>query len=406
LNFSLYIAKRYYRSQKKDNVINIITRVAIAGVMIGTAALIIVLSAFNGIENLVISLYNTFDPEIKIEAAKGKSFDSEHASIEKVKQLESIAAYSEIVEENALLKHKDKQYIARIKGVETNYLDISRLDTVLLSGEFNISSKEINYAVLGYGVAINLGVNLNDLIRPIQVYVPGRKKSVTANPMDAFKSRQLYPTGVFSIQHEFDTKYVFASIDFMREILDYEGQTMSLEIKVKEGFDVEKVVEEINAILGDEFTVKDRFQQNEFLYKVMKSEKWVVYFILTFILIIAAFNIVSSVTMLIIDKKKDLKILWSLGAENSVLRKAFLTQGMMITFTGAILGLVLGGFVCWLQITFSIITVPGDFVMEAYPITIKFIDFIYVFFTVTIIGFFASMIPVWQFDVNKIQSKL
>ena len=152
--------------------------------------------------------------------------------------------------------------------------------------------------------------------------------------------------------------------------------------------------------------MKDRFQQNEFLYRVMKSEKWVVYFILSFILVIAAFNIVSSVTMLIIDKKKDLKILWSLGAENKTLRKVFLLQGMMITFTGAIIGLVLGGLICWLQIQFSIITVPGDFVMEAYPIDVDAIDFLYVFLTVTFIGFFASILPVWRFDVKKIQHKL
>ena len=230
MNFPFHIAKRYYRSRKKDNVINIISRVAIAGVAVGTAALIIVLSAFNGIENLVISLYNTFDPEIKIQATVGKSFDSEHPNIEKIKNLEGIAAYSEVVEENALLKYKDKQYIARIKGVENNYLNISRIDTTIIAGDFNIGMKGMDNCVMGYGVAIHLGINLNDISRPVQVYVPGRKKSVTANPMDAFKARQFFPAGVFSIQHDFDSKFVFTSIDFVRDILDYEGQTMALEI--------------------------------------------------------------------------------------------------------------------------------------------------------------------------------
>jgi lipoprotein-releasing system permease protein len=391
MNFPLYIAKRYLFAKKSNNVINIITRIAIIGVAVGSMALITVLSVFNGIEGLVISLFNAFDPQIKITVSEGKTFNP--AELEKIKNHSSIAYFTEVIEENALVKYKDKQFICSIKGVDNNFVPMSRLDTMLTEGTFGFSNSRDDYAVLGYGIAGNLDVNLLNIATPLHIYVPKRTANINSGPEDAFNVMPVYPSGIFSVQYEFDSKYVIVPINFARELLSYNNEVSSIEIGLKEGFSAEKVREELQQLLGDKFVVKDRYRQNDALYKIMKSEKLAVYLILTFILIIAAFNVIGSITMLIIDKKADIIILKNMGATASQIQTIFFTEGLMISSVGAVIGLVLGFLICLAQQQFGLIKLQGNFAMDAYPVIMKLGDFVLVIFTVLIIGTILSFIP-------------
>ncbi|HET6242967.1 MAG: ABC transporter permease [Bacteroidetes bacterium] len=401
MNFPFFIAKRYLISKKSQNVINIITKIAITGVAVGTMALIVVLSAFNGIENLVVSLFNAFDPDIKITAVEGKTFNRDNNAMKKIKALPGVAFYTEVIEENALLKYKEKQYIAKIKGVGENFVSMSRLDTMLIDGEFLLEKKGTDYAVLGQGVAVQLGINLLSIVNPVQIYVPRRTKEIGLTPDKAFKTGVVYPAGVFSIQHDFDTKYIIVPIKMASELLDYKNRITGVEIGIAKGYKVSQVQKQIQEILGNEFYVKDRFQQHDMLYRIMKSEKWAIYLILTFILIIATFNVIGSITMLIIDKKKDIGILSNMGAGISEIRKIFFIEGILISMIGAVIGLLTGFLLCILQINFELIKLEGTFVMEAYPISMKIEDFVAVFLTVLVIGAFAAWFPARQITRNN-----
>ena len=397
MNLALFVAKRYFISKKSQNVINIITKIAISGVTIGTMAMIIVLSAFNGIEELVVSLLNSFDPEIKITANVGKSFDSNSAVFDEIKKLNGVAYYSETLEETALLKYKDKQYIATIKGVQKNFVLMTRIDTMLEDGEFYLNRDSINYAVVGQGVAYNLGLNIENFLNPITVYIPKKNATIsTTNPEQAFQSLPIYPSGIFSVDYNIDTKYMLVSLDFARELLEEPTKVSAIEIGLHKNADVKKVQEEIQNLLGKNYAVKDRYQQHDLLYKVFKSEKWAVFLILSFILVIATFNVIGSLTMLIIDKKKDIQILWNLGADNNLIRKIFFIEGLLISLSGAVLGIVLGIIICLLQQQFGIIKFAGTFVTDAIPVRMIFVDFVYVFFTVMLIGIVAAWFPAKQ----------
>jgi lipoprotein-releasing system permease protein len=396
MNFSLFIAKRYFIAKKSQNVINIITKIAITGVAIGTMALIVVLSAFNGIEELVLKLFNAFDPELRISIKEGKTFDAALPVFEKIKKTEGIAYYTEVLEENILLKYKDKQTIAIVKGVSDSYMPMSRLDTMLTDGEFVLQYDSVNYCVAGQGIAYNLGINLLDYSQPIQIYAPKRLKNASMNPDEAFKNLSILPAGIFSIQHDFDSKYILVPLSFARELLDYTTQVSAIEISLKPNANKENIQKLIQQTLGENYDVKDRYQQHDFLYKIMKSEKWAVFLILSFILIIATFNVIGSLSMLIIDKKKDLKILWNMGASTTLIRKIFFLEGLFISLSGAIIGLLAGLLLCLAQIHFKLIKLQGSFVMDSYPVKLEALDFILVFLTVMIIGIFAAWFPAKQ----------
>jgi lipoprotein-releasing system permease protein len=401
LNFPFYIAKRYLVSKKSNNAINIITKIAITGVTVGTMALIVVLSAFNGIESLVMSLFNAFDPDIKITVVQGKTFQNDLPQLEQVKKLPGVAYYSEVIEENALLKYRDNQYIGTIKGVDENFIAMSRMDTMIVDGEFILEEAGNDMAVLGQGVSNLLGINILNILHPLHIYVPKRTSQAMLTPEQAFNLRLVYPAGVFSIQHEFDAKYVFVPIELASDLLDYGNRITSVEIGLQRGYKIKDVQSQIQEILSSEFSVKDRFQQHDFLYRIMRSEKWAVYLILTFILVIATFNVIGSLTMLIIDKKKDIGILSSMGADNLLIRKIFFIEGLMISLSGAVLGLGLGFLLCLAQEHFEIVKLHGSFVMEAYPVEMQVGDFLAVFATVFLIGAFAAWYPARQ--ISKIQ---
>ncbi|MEK6615856.1 MAG: FtsX-like permease family protein [Bacteroidota bacterium] len=419
MNLSLFIAKRYLISKKSHNAVNIITFISVAGVCIGTMALIIILSAFNGISNLVFGLYNTFDPDIKIFSKEGKTFVMYTASAEKIKKIEGVAYYTETLQENALLKYDDKQVIATIKGVSDDFVKMTRLDTVTREGEFRlmddgksmmdnvdtihqpstINHQPIYYAVLGYGIARRLNISLTDFMNPLEIYVPKRGNQSYLNPEDAFLIRSVEVSGVFSLNDDFDYRYCIIPLSLARTLLCRTNELSAIEIGLKKGTDKEKSKEEIVRLLRSArndgaFEVKTRYEQNEVLFKTINSEKWWTFLILAFILVIATFNVIGSLTMLIIEKKKDIQTLLFLGADKNLIRKIFMREGLMITITGAVSGLLLGLLLCWIQLKFKLVPFSEGFVVDAYPVKVMPMDLALVFTTVMLIGFFAAWYPV------------
>lgn len=361
-------------------------------------ALIIVLSVFNGFEKLVLSLFNSFNPDIQITAKLGKTINLDTIPYTELKKINGINAIAEIIEENALLKYGEKQYIATIKGVSSNYKNISGIDTMIIDGKFALQQGDLNMAVLGAGVAYNLDINLNDYGKSINIYVPRKVTSSQIDISNAFSIKNIMPGGVFSIQQEFDEKYVLVPLRFAKELFEYEKKITALEISFKPNINKESTQKQIQKLLGDDYVIKNRYQQQELLYKIMKSEKWAVFIILAFILIIALFNIIGTLSMLILEKKKDVSVIWSLGADLKLIRKIFLMQGLIICVFGAITGLILGAFVCWLQQKFGFVSIQssGTFVITAYPVKMIFMDFVLVLATVLFIGITASFYPVKQ----------
>lgn len=379
-------------AKKSHNVINIISWISVTGIAVGTLALVIVLSAFNGLEDLVEKLYASFDPDIKITAVKGKTFDATTFPTEKIKTLENIAFYSEAIEEVVLIKYMDKQTVATIKGVQTVFYEMTGLDTMLIEG--NLALKNPQYVMLGYGVADQLSLYLNNmLVEQISVIVPKKGTKKAFVPTDEFTRKLATPTGIFSVSPDFDTKYVLTSLPFAQNLLSHNNQLSSVELSIKKGLDLEKTKAQLQTILGTEYVVKTRYELNELVFKTNKTEKWITFLILTFILVIASFNIIGSLTMLIIDKKKDVWILHAMGASAKTIRQLFFIEGMLINFLGAFSGMLLGAFFCWLQITFGLLRLDGG-VVEFYPMQLQLLDFLYIFIIVVLIGLLAAWYPV------------
>jgi lipoprotein-releasing system permease protein len=382
--------------------------ISIIGVTIGTAALIVVLSVFNGFDGVIKSMYNSFDPDLKITPTQGKVFTvSSIPNYSDLKNHPGILDIAETLEENALLKYSDQQYVATLKGVSDNFVSISGVDTMIVAGDFTLKHKDQNYAVVGQGVAVFLSLNIN-FIDPLVIYVPKRNAQMSMNPEQMFNRKYIFTSGVFGIQQEFDAKYVIVPIDFARDIFDYRDEISALEVKVNPAYNINKIQNQLSEKLGPGFTVKNRYQQHELFYKIMKSEKWSIFFILTFILIIASFNIIGSLTMLIIDKKDDISILRALGANLTTIRKIFLTEGWMISVVGALCGLALGWLICWAQVKFEFVKLQGSgsFIIDAYPVKMIFTDFIAVFTTVIIIGFVAAWYPVRYITKRYVLSEI
>jgi lipoprotein-releasing system permease protein len=391
LNFPFFIAKRYLVSKKSNNAINIISGISIGGICIGTVALVIVLSAFNGLADLVQSLYNSFDPDIKITIKQGKTFDPYSAEIYELKKIDGIAFYTEVVEGNALLKFDDKQTVATIKGVSKDFNKMSGFDTLIHEGRFDLSKNNI---VIGKGIGFVLNTGPQELFTPISVFAPKRGNMNSINPEEGLNELKVYPAGAFSINDEFDYNYAIMNIDKARILFDYTNEVTSLELGIKKSADKEKVQQEIEKVLGDKYEVKNREQQNALLYKTIKSEKLWTFIILVFILIIATFNIIGCLTMLIIEKKKDITIMHNMGADIKLIRKIFLMEGMLITIVGALSGLILGTLICWLQIKFSFVKFNEGIVVDAYPISFRATDYLWISVAVLLIGFIAAWYPV------------
>jgi lipoprotein-releasing system permease protein len=399
MNFPFYIARRYLVSKKSHNIINIISGISIVGVAIGAMALIIVLSVFNGFDRLVVSLFSSFNPSIQITAAHGKTFNISNFPVEQLRKIPGVLHITEVIEEDALMKYKDNQAIVTLKGVSESYPLMSGLDTMMVEGQFVLQDEDKDYSILGYGVAGALDANLQDYVNPISVFVPRRDASFSGTFENAFNSDIIFPSGFFQIQWEYDVKYAILPLRFVKKLLNYGNERTSLEIDLSETADQQAVQKNIEQITGNSYIIKNRYQQQEILYKIMVSEKNYIFMILTLILIIATFNVIGTLSMLILDKKKDIAVLQSMGANQSMIRRIFLLEGLLISFFGAVLGLTIGAIICWLQIRFGLIrlgSADSSFVVSAYPVYMQVTDFIMVFMTVLTIGFIASWYPVYN----------
>lgn len=397
LNFPFYIARRYLVSKKSHNIINIISGISVLGVTIGTMALIIVLSVFNGFESVVISLFNAFDPDLKITALQGKTFLPDDIPGDSIKHLPGVIHLTEVIEENALLRYHDRQCIATVKGVSSGYQEFSPLDSMLIEGNFILEQDSNKFAVPGVGIADLLGLDLIDPGSLISVYVPARNATMTGLPDESFNTGVIRPSGIFSISAEFDIKYMLVPLSFARGLFDYPEEVTSVEIRLSPGADTRSIQKQVSALCGSKFSVKNRFEQQEVLYKIMKSEKWAVFLILSFILFIATFNVIGTLTMLILDKRRDIAVLRSMGADDKLVRRVFLTEGLLISLVGAVAGIAIGALVCWLQQHYGIIKLKGGsgaFIIDAYPVKMKIMDFVWVFITVFLIGLAAAWYPV------------
>lgn len=391
MNLPFFIAKRYLISKKSHNAINIISGISVAGICIGTMALVIVLSAFNGLSGLVESLYNSFDPDIEITIKQGKIFDPNSSDMQSLKKLESIAYFTEVLEGNALLKYNDKQCIATLKGVSSNFPKMSGFDTLVREGNFNIQNNNI---VIGKGISYVLQTGPDDVFTPISIYAPKRGNINSLNPEDGLNELKAYPAGTFTINDEFDYNYVIMNIDKARALLDYTAEVTSIELKLKPGISKEQAQQQIALVIGEKYEIKNREQQNAVLHKTLNSEKLWTFIILIFILIIATFNVIGSLTMLIIEKKKDITILHSMGAGAKLIRRIFLLEGMLITLIGAVSGLLLGVLVCWVQTKYSLVKLTEGYVIDAYPVRIQVADILSILSAVGLIGFIAAWYPV------------
>lgn len=399
MNLSLHIARRYLFSKKKVSSINLISAISVIGVALCTAAMLVTLSVFNGFEEMVSTLFTSFDPEIRIESKVGKTFDGESVR-GLLEDLESTEVVSMSIEEHVMLRFKDAQTMATIKGVDENFRLTAGIDSILYGeGDFILEDGIVHYAIPGIGLASDLatGIKFTD---PLEVYAPRQDAQVNiANPNTAFLKTELYSSGlVFMVsQDKYDDSYILCSLDYARKALGYDdGLVSAIGIKVREGSSLKEAKEEIASALAGkgDFRILDRYEQQEDIYKIMELEKMVSWLFLTFILLIASFNIIGSLSMLIIDKKEDISTLRMLGASECLIRRIFLLEGWMISLCGACIGIILGLALAWAQATFGIIRLGNNFIIDAYPVKVTLQDIILVLLTVAVTGFLAVIYPV------------
>lgn len=395
MNLPFFIAFRYFRARRSGHIINWISRISVAGITLGTMTLIIVLSVFNGLDHLIRSLFSSFDPDIKIIAVEGKTFRADSLLLKRVQTIPGVAVWCQVLEENALLKYRDRQAIATIKGVDPGFTRVSGIDSLLVDGEINLEQVDNPMGIIGQGLAGELGVGLN-FINPLHVYVPKRSGRILLNPMQSINHRHLFPSGVFAVQQEYDSKYLIVPLSFAREFFDYSPEEVSaLEIKVTDSRLIPDVMEKLSAQFGKDFNIMDRLGQHVDFYRVMSSEKWAIFLILGFILMVASFNTISSLTLLMLEKKPDMQMLTGMGASQLKIRQVFLWEGLLVTGVGMIIGLVLGAAVCLIQQQFGIVRFPdtGSFVVNVYPVRMLAGDFLLVMLLVGLIGYFAAWVP-------------
>jgi lipoprotein-releasing system permease protein len=371
--------------------INIISGVSMLGVFIGSAALIIILSVFNGFEKVILSLYSNFTPELKIEPKQGKTFDPNTPYFNALHRDAKLFSFTEVLEEKALIRYgQTGQFIGTVRGVSDEFLKNPQLDSTIEKGTFTLRYEGRPMAVIGATVQSKLSVNIQDQLSSLQIYSPRRKVSSSVNPLDEFTVRYIYPSGIFNIQQDFNS-LIITPIDFMRDLLDEPKNISAIDLNYKNGTDLKAVQSDIEDKVGSMFTIKNRYEQNANLYKTLNYERWFIFMILTFVLIIAIFNIIGSLTMLVIDKQKDIAILTSLGADKQLIQGIFFFEGMMISIIGCIVGLAVGLIFCILQEQFGFIKFGDNMTaIDAYPVALRFTDFVLVFFTVGGIAAIAS----------------
>ena len=400
MNLPFYIARRYLFSKKKHNAINIISGISVCGVALATLALVCTLSVFNGFQDMVAGFFTAFDPELKITIREGKVFEPQGAAFQEVRSLPEIGVWTETLEENAMVQYKDRQAMALIKGVEDNFEELTSIDSLLYgAGEFILHDSIVDYGVLGVELISELGTGLQ-FVDPLQVYAPKRNVRVNmANPSASFNRDYLFSPGVVFVvnQQKYDARYILTSLSFARNLFNYDTEVSAVELKLKPGTDVTAVQRKIARILGDEFVVLDRYEQQADVFRIMEIEKFISYLFLTFILAIACFNVIGSLSMLILDKREDVETLRNLGADDRLIARIFLFEGRLISLFGALSGIVLGLLLCYIQQRFGIISLGGgngSFIVDAYPVSVHVTDVVLIFITVITVGFLSVWYPV------------
>jgi len=392
MNTPLFIAKRYLFSKKSVNAINIISGISTLGVLVGSAALVIILSVFNGFEMLILNMYSSFTPEMRIEPSQGKSFMLDSLLEKRLKADSRILNYTEVLQEKVLLRYGQNQYIATLKGEVPKAFQAQLSDSLISQGEYKLQNDSLSYAIVGAALQAYLGINLDYEKGLISVYSPKKGNVNSINPANEFNIRNIKPIGILVAQPQLDD-VIITPLSFAREVIGEAEKISAIEINLKPDARQETFKKDLSVQLGSNFIVKNRAQQNPTLYKVLNSEKWAIFFILTFVLIIAIFNIIGSLTMLVIDKKKDIAVLQSLGADYSFIKNIFFAEGMFISLLGCIIGMVIGYLFCLLQQKFGLVKMEGaELVTNVFPVAIKTLDFVLVFVTVLFISSIASFV--------------
>lgn len=401
MNLPFKIASRYFFSRKKRggyNAISLISYISLTGYAVGAAALLIVLSVFNGFEGLFTKMYSNFDADFQILPKTGKNILIKDLPINQIKEKVWLNGLSCVWEENALLRYNGKQTIATIKGVDQNYLNINPLDSHLLRGQLLLQSGDTSFAIIGQGIAYQLGVDPDDQFHYLGVYLPKKGEIDMLNPEGAFAHGLVFPIAIIGVQEEVDNKYVLLPLDYIHAQIADSTHISMLELRVKPNQNLADIRAELITLLGSNFTIKNRFEQRESFFKVMQSEKSISYFILVFILLIAAFNTIGSLYMLVIEKKKDLQIFSSLGLTSNQAAMVFIYQSLFIAFTGGLLGILFGLFICWGQQEFNWVALQsnGSTMISAYPVAVNAMDTVKIFFTLMGMGMLTSLYPAWK----------
>ncbi len=406
MNVPFYIAKRYLFSKKSHNAINVISGVSVCGVALATLALVCTLSVFNGFQDLVSTLFTAFDPELKITAVSGKVFDAQDERIQALKNHPEIEVFSEALEDNAMVQYKGRQTMVVIKGVEDNFRQLSAIDSILYGrGEAVLYDEVVDYAIPGVELTSVLGTGIR-FLDPLEVYVPKRGVKINvASPASSFQTSYLYSSGlIFAVnQQKYDASYVLTSLAFARKLFQYDTEASAIELKLKEGSNVASVKKDIQRMLGEDYRVLDRYEQQADTFRIMEVEKLISYIFLSFILLIACFNVIGSLSMLIIDKREDVVTLRNLGADNQLVFRVFLLEGCLISFMGALVGVVVGLALCLVQQEFGLLSLgsgdsAGAFIVDAYPVSVHVEDVLLVLVTVLVVGFLSVFYPVRYFS--------
>jgi lipoprotein-releasing system permease protein len=394
MNVPLFIARRYFLSKKKTNFINVISVMSMVGVAFVTMSLVVALSVFNGLEDLIRTLYNSFDPELKVTATKGKAFIVDEAFMKKVKGVEGVDIVTEVIEDNALLKYREDQMVVKVKGVSDNFTMQNRMDSMITEGEFTLHKDSTNYAIIGRGVQYKLSIPVDNGIFPLQLWYPKTKNSLSLDPATLFNRENIMAGAVFAIEKQYDDNYIFVPLAFTQNLLNYGNKRTSLEVKTKEEFRMKEVQNNLKKALGPDFKIQNSDEQHASLLRAVKIEKLFMHITISFILAIASLNIFFSLSMLAIEKTKDVAILFSMGASQNFIKKIFLGEGMIIAFSGAISGLIIGMGICLAQQKFGLVSMGMETsIVEAYPVKMQAGDFVSTGITIFLITMLISYRP-------------
>jgi len=389
MKLPVFIARRYFFSRYSATAVNILAGISIAGLVVGTGALLVILAAFNGLEDLVKSFYASFDPDYKVEIKIGKNFPYQAEKYDELIHWDEIESVSQVLEERVLLRYREQEFIATARGVDSNYHRTTGIADAVYRGQYKTQHPD---AVVGIGVAYNLGMSYVGRTETIEMFVPRASVKNLSRPDRAFHQDIVFPAGLFAVQPEFDVRYILTDLARLQRMSEQESTVSAIEIKVRDGVRASRIQEKLRDFFGDDFHVRNRIEQQAAFFKVMRAEGLITYLIFTFILLISSFTLLGSLSMMILDKKKDTHTLWFLGMPRSQLRQVFFAEGLLITFVGAVIGLALGGVFAFLQHYFGLVTMGAGYVVEAYPVRLNVLDVFKVLATVLVIGISISFL--------------